>query len=154
TRVCNTRRRSAEPSLWSGARGPDHSRLSGRNRSVKKQPMSVTSHSEPVAASSILFNPVWRKIAVQVGLAAVVAFLIYAAANNAIERMHEQGTASGFQFLWRPAGFDISQRPIEFAAKSSSNARAFAVGLLNTLIVASLGIVLATIIGFVVGISR
>src|SRR5262249_5120594 len=114
----------------------------------------VTSHSEPVAASSILFNPVWRKIAVQVGLAAVVAFLIYAAANNAIERMHEQGTASGFQFLWRPAGFDISQRPIEFAAKSSSNARAFAVGLLNTLIVASLGIVLATIIGFVVGISR
>src|SRR5690606_20161046 len=52
------------------------------------------------------------------------------------------------------AGFDISQTLIEYSAQGSTYGRAFWVGLLNTLLVAGLGIVLATILGFIVGISR
>ena len=66
----------------------------------------------------------------------------------------EQNVSSGFAFLDRIAGFDISQRPIEFTAKASTNARAFLVGLINTLIVGVIGIVLATILGFAIGIAR
>jgi general L-amino acid transport system permease protein len=62
--------------------------------------------------------------------------------------------ASGFGFWNRPAGFDISQTLIEYSSSTSSYGRAFLVGLLNTLLVAVLGIVLATVVGFVVGISQ
>ncbi len=54
----------------------------------------------------------------------------------------------------RHAGFDISQTLIEYSAQSGTYGRAFWVGLLNTLLVASIGIVLATVVGFVVGIAR
>ena len=52
------------------------------------------------------------------------------------------------------AGFDISQTLISYSASTSSFGRAFWVGLLNTLLVAAIGIVLATVLGFVVGIAR
>ena len=62
--------------------------------------------------------------------------------------------ASGFGFWNRPAGFDISQTLIEYSSSTSSYGRAFLVGLLNTLLVAVIGIVLATVVGFVVGIAQ
>ena len=65
-----------------------------------------------------------------------------------------QNIASGFGFLGRTAGFDVSQTPDRVFDASTTYGRAFLVGLLNTLLVAGLGIVLATIIGFVVGIAR
>lgn len=58
-----------------------------------------------------------------------------------------------FQFLWITAGFDIIQRPIEYT-RDSTYFRAILVGFLNTLIVAGLGIVFATILGFIIGIMR
>ena len=57
---------------------------------------------------------------------------------------------AGFGFLDRPAGFDIGQSLIDYSA-SSTFGRAFLVGLLNTLLVAVVGIVLATILGFIDG---
>ena len=52
------------------------------------------------------------------------------------------------------AGFDISQTLIPYSSQASTYGRAFWVGLLNTLLVAGLGIVFATILGFIVGIAR
>src|SRR5262249_6379322 len=60
---------------------------------------------------------------------------------------------SGFGFLEQTAGFSISQSLISYS-ETDSYARAFLVGLLNTLLVAGVGIVLATALGFVIGISR
>ncbi|MEL7048247.1 MAG: amino acid ABC transporter permease, partial [Pseudomonadota bacterium] len=60
---------------------------------------------------------------------------------------------SGFGFLDRTAGFDISQKLISYET-TSTYFRAFLVGLTNTLLVAGLGIILATVIGFGVGIAR
>ena len=54
----------------------------------------------------------------------------------------------------QPAGFDISQTLIDYTQHGSTYGRAFWVGLLNTLLVAAIGIVFATILGFIIGIAR
>ncbi len=95
-----------------------------------------------------------RSIAYQVALCAIVGFLVYEAASNAIDHLRRAHIASGFGFWNNTAGFDISQTLIEFHSQSSSYGRAFWVGLLNTLLVAGLGIVFATILGFIIGIAR
>ncbi|MCA1999726.1 MAG: amino acid ABC transporter permease [Hyphomicrobiales bacterium] len=82
-----------------------------------------------------------------------VGFLAYAAASNAIENLQKQKIASGFGFWNNIAGFDIGQRLIPYET-TSTYGRAFWVGLLNTLLVAGIGIVLATLLGFVIGIAR
>ena len=106
-------------------------------------------------ARPALYNdPRVRSLAYQVALCAAIGFLVYAAVSNAITNLERARIASGFGFWNTTAGFDISQTLIEYSAQGSTYGRAFWVGLLNTLLVAGLGIVFATIIGFVVGISR
>lgn len=88
--------------------------------------------------------------------ALVVVALILAGweiAANVAANLAKQNVASGFAFLDRTAGFDISQKLIAYEATSTFG-RAFWVGLLNTLLVAAVGVVLATVLGFVVGLGR
>jgi general L-amino acid transport system permease protein len=115
---------------------------------------TATYRTEASNETSLLYNPTVRKVAFQVLLAIIVVLLVYAASTNAIDRLREQNVSSGFAFLDRIAGFDISQRPIEYTAKASTNGRAFLVGLINTLIVGAIGIVFATLIGFAIGVAR
>src|ERR1700677_4491395 len=93
-------------------------------------------------------------LAVQVGLAAVICVLICAAAFNVAQNLSRAHIASGFGFWNNTAGFDISQTLIAYSASTSSFGRAFWVGLVNTLVVAAIGIALSTVLGFVVGIAR
>ena len=90
----------------------------------------------------------YQAVAVVV-VVAIGAYLV----NNTIENLARLGVATGFGFLTRPAGFGISQSAIPYAPVNSFG-RAFLVGLINTAYVAAVGIVLATIIGFIVGIAR
>src|SRR5476651_11087 len=99
-------------------------------------------------------DPKIRSIAYQAALCALVALVVYAAASNAITNLERAHIASGFGFWHNTAGFDIGQTLIEYSAQGSTYGRAFWVGLLNTLLVAGLGVILATIIGFIVGIAR
>ncbi len=99
-------------------------------------------------------NPKVRSVVYQAALIAAVVFLIYGATTNAIDHLRRAHIASGFGFWDNTAGFDISQTLIHYTAAGSTYGRAFWVGLLNTLLVAGIGIVLATILGFIVGISR
>src|SRR5215472_13853069 len=98
----------------------------------------------------------WRlgSIALQVALVVVVVGLFYAAGVNAARNLAAAHIASGFRFWDNVAGFDISQTLIPYSPRTSTFGDAFWVGLLNTLLVGALGIVLATIIGFTVGIAR
>lgn len=73
--------------------------------------------------------------------------------HNTAANLRAANIPFGFDFLHMRAGFDISQKPIDYTL-DSSHAQAFKIGLINTIIVSVLGIVFATIIGFVVGISR
>jgi general L-amino acid transport system permease protein len=118
--------------------------------------MSSTDSTAGSGPARVAFynDPRVRSIAYQVALCAIVVFLIYSAATNAIENLRRAHIASGFGFWNTTAGFDISQTLIEYSSQGSSYGRAFWVGLLNTLLVAGLGIVFATIIGFIIGIAR
>ena len=87
-----------------------------------------------------------------VALAAVIGTGWYLI-NNVLVNLEQQSVATGFGFLDRPASFDIGEHLIEYDA-SRSYGRALVVGILNTLRVAVIGIVLATIIGTVIGIAR
>ncbi len=100
-----------------------------------------------------LYEPKVRGIIYQVLLVALIALFLYEIVSNAAENLKRQNIASGFGFLKNTAGFDISQSLVEYA-NTMTYGRAFLVGLLNTLLVAGLGIVLATVLGFIVGIAR
>lgn len=102
---------------------------------------------------SPLNDPRWRSVVVQVLLCLVIAWLAYGAITNAADNLARARIASGFDFWNSTAGFDISQTLIPYTTQSTYG-RAFWVGLLNTLLVASLGIVFATIIGFTIGILQ
>ena len=99
-------------------------------------------------------DPKVRSIAYQVALCAVVVFLFYGATTNAIDNLERAHITSGFGFWFENAGFDIGQTLIAYSSQSSTYGRAFWVGLLNTLLVAGLGVVFATILGFTIGIAR
>jgi len=115
--------------------------------------MSIAQDSGPPKVS-LIYDPKVRSIAYQVLLCAVIIFLCYSAVRNAADNLARARIASGFGFWNQTAGFDISQTLIEYSAQAGTYGRAFWVGLLNTLLVAAIGIVLATIVGFLVGIAR
>jgi general L-amino acid transport system permease protein len=98
-------------------------------------------------------DPRVRSIVYQI--VTLVLFLLFVAfiVNNTITNLERQGIASGFRFLGVTAGFDIGFSLIEYSAVSTYG-RAFWVGLLNTLLVSALGVVLATVLGLVIGLAR
>ena len=105
------------------------------------------------ASPALWRDPRVRAIAYQVlTLLGVVLFFGYIV-HNTMENLDRQGIASGFGFLEKPAGFGIPQTLIDYN-ELSPNSRVFWVGLLNTMLVAAIGIVLATILGFAIGLAR
>jgi general L-amino acid transport system permease protein len=117
--------------------------------------MATDVQAAPPPARAVFYNdPKVRSIAYQVVLCVIVGLLVYGAASNAITNLQKAHIASGFGFWNDTAGFDISQALIEFSSASSTYGQAFWVGLLNTLLVAGLGIIFATILGFTIGIMR
>src|SRR5215813_7751133 len=115
--------------------------------------MSIAQESGPPKVSPI-YDPRVRSIAYQVILCGIIIFLAYSAVHNAAENLARAKISSGFGFWNQTAGFDISQTLIEYSAQAGTYGRAFWVGLLNTLLVAAIGIVLATIVGFTIGIAQ
>jgi general L-amino acid transport system permease protein len=118
--------------------------------------MAVTADSGRTRRSdfvSFLYRPEGRQLIYQAVLLVLLVALFWMIISNTATNMRKQNIASGFGFWDRTAGFDISQSLIEYT-NTSSYGRAFWVGLLNTVLVASIGIVLATILGFVMGIAR
>jgi general L-amino acid transport system permease protein len=93
-------------------------------------------------------------IALQTALILGVGGLAAAAIYNAAQNLAHSNIATGFGFWNNTAGFDISQTLIDYSASTSTFGRAFWVGLLNTLLVSAIGIVLATVLGFIIGIAR
>ncbi len=122
--------------------------------------MAVETQSGPAGSTksngilpAALYRPEVRSVIYQVTLIVVLALSAWWVINNVQENLRRQNIASGFDFLSRRSGFDISQHLIDYSS-ASTYGHAFIVGLLNTLLVAVLGIILATIVGFIVGIAR
>jgi general L-amino acid transport system permease protein len=98
-------------------------------------------------------NPKIRAVFYQLVLLAVVLWFGYEFALNAKANLEAQKITSGFGFLDTTAGFGINQSLVPYS-ETETYGRVFLVGLLNTLLVAGTGIVLATLLGFFIGISR
>lgn len=106
------------------------------------------------AAKAVFWrDPAIRAIFWQILVVSVVAVLVWLAVSNVTENMERQRIASGFGFLGTESGFDIGDTMIPYSS-ASTYARAIWVGILNTLRVAVLGIIFATILGTLVGIGR
>lgn len=115
--------------------------------------MSVSDQSHARPAVPLLNNPFVRGVLWQALLLAALVFLVWSAVDNAATNMRARNIPTNFDFWDKPSGFDINQTLIDYSA-ISTNGRAFWVGLLNTLLVAGIGVVLATFVGFAVGVAR
>jgi general L-amino acid transport system permease protein len=102
---------------------------------------------------AIYNRPKIRAVFYQFVLLAMVVWLGYEFALNVKANLDALKIASGFGFLDNTAGFAVNQSLIPYN-ESDTYGRVFLVGLLNTLLVAGIGIVLATILGFFIGIAR
>jgi general L-amino acid transport system permease protein len=102
---------------------------------------------------AFLADPRLRAIGAQALLLVLIAAVLIIGVTNAADNLREHRIATGFEFFDEPAGFGINQTLIPYS-EADSYGRVFLVGVLNTLLVSALGIVFATIIGFVIGIAR
>lgn len=108
---------------------------------------------KPISLRNFWFDKYGRGLLLQFLVLLCVAGFLATISINAITNLQRAGLSSGFGFLADQAFFDINQRLIEFSSQSSFG-RALVVGLLNTILVSSLGIIAATVIGFMAGILR
>ncbi len=83
---------------------------------------------------------------------AICAVILYLG-NNVVENFQKLGKPFGFGFLQQESNYDINQTLIEYNSQST-HLRAAVVGILNTLLVAVCGIILASILGFILGVLR
>ncbi len=90
---------------------------------------------------------------VQIIVVIIVLSLLGFFIRNTVNNLEALGAEVGYGFLFNPSNYDINQHLIEYSSRST-HLRATMVGLINTGLVAVVGIVLATLIGFVVGVLR
>ncbi|MCG9691720.1 amino acid ABC transporter permease [Vibrio sp. Isolate22] len=112
------------------------------------------SQEKPEAKSAnLLYNPTFRSVVFQIIAIGALGAFFYTIVNNALTNLEARGIATGFDFLSQEAGFGIGLTLVEYD-ETFSYGRTFVVGLLNTALVSVLGIILATVLGFTMGVAR
>ncbi|MEM1341641.1 MAG: amino acid ABC transporter permease, partial [Pseudomonadota bacterium] len=109
--------------------------------------------SEGFRISQLIYDTRYRSLTIQVVATILIMAGLYYLANNAVQNLAELGKDFDFGFLGNRAGYDINQRLVEYS-NDSSHGRAALVGILNTLLVAFLGCIMATILGVAAGVLR
>ncbi|WP_319774081.1 amino acid ABC transporter permease [Breoghania sp.] len=109
--------------------------------------------AEKPSGASFINNPVVRSTFYQLVVVGLIIFFGWQIIHNTAVNLERQNIASGFGFLDNTAGFGIIQTMVAYS-ETSDYGRALLVGLLNTVLVAFIGVLFATIIGFVVGVAR
>lgn len=120
---------------------------------MKPTNTATNSSSGPSSNANLIYNPTFRAVVFQIVAIAALVFFFYTIVNNALTNLEARGIATGFDFLNQEAGFGIGLTLIEYD-ETYSYGRTFIIGLLNTALVSFFGIILATVIGFVMGIAR
>jgi len=101
----------------------------------------------------MLRNERTRNLLYQALLLALVVGIGWYLVSNTLHNLQTRQIRTGFEFLSREAGFEIAEKQIDYAP-TDSYARAFMVGLCNTLLVAGVGILIATVLGTLIGVAR
>lgn len=103
--------------------------------------------------SMLVYDTRFRSWTIQIVVLILVALAFSWLVHNLVTNLAAKGKDIDFGFLWTRAGYDINQRLVAYT-NDSTHARALLVGLLNTLLVSSVGCVLATVLGVMAGILR
>ncbi|MBC7804278.1 MAG: ABC transporter permease subunit [Candidatus Parcubacteria bacterium] len=90
----------------------------------------------------------------QAALLAAAGLVVWFFAYNTAQNLETRKIASGFAFLWREAGFEIGETGAIAFSAADTYLRALGIGLWNTFRVAAIGVVLATLLGTLVGLAR
>ena len=102
----------------------------------------------------ILYNREIRSVITQIAVIILVFVLIFEIGTNLLANLAAIGKEISFDFISLPASYDITFQPFVDYDPSKSHFWAAMVGLSNTLLVAVSGIILATILGFTLGVMR
>lgn len=119
--------------------------------------MAVDSVNQDMPAPpkvALVNDPVARALFFQVLVLGSILLLGGYIVSNTMDNLAKQGIASGFGFLNTTAGFAIGYSPFLEYSEEKTYGYALLVSLLNTLLVAFIGVILATVIGFVMGVAR
>lgn len=98
-------------------------------------------------------DPDVRSIVYQVVAVGLVIITAWFLISNTLHNLSIRNISTGFHFMGRESGFAIGESPIAYGPENTY-ARALLVGILNTIRIAVVGIILATIIGTIIGIAR
>ncbi|MEO8144540.1 MAG: ABC transporter permease subunit [Betaproteobacteria bacterium] len=101
-----------------------------------------------------LNDPHVRALLYQAALIAAVAFVAWYFVSNTLRNLDERKIATGFAFLSREAGFEIGETSSFAYSAADTYLRALGIGIANTFRIAGIGIVLATLLGTVIGLAR
>ncbi|PSV15319.1 amino acid ABC transporter permease [Photobacterium kishitanii] len=116
-------------------------------------PTNTDSSQTRSSNKNLFYNPTFRAVIFQIIAVVALVFFFYSIINNALTNLETRGIATGFDFLNQEAGFGIGLTLIDYD-ETFSYGRTFLVGLLNTALIAVLGVILATILGFIIGVAR
>ena len=118
-------------------------------------PRTIGARTVPKKALRISWSdPRFRAIFWQIVIVGIVALIVWYLVGNTTRNLASRHIATGFAFLGRVAGIPIGESLITYNPAIDTFGRALVIGILNTLKVAVIGVVLATILGTLVGIGR
>jgi general L-amino acid transport system permease protein len=101
----------------------------------------------------LLTNKKFRAIVTQILVVVLLILFTAFIAHNTAVNLEKRGIATGFGFLGNPAGFDVAFSLIDYNPQMT-HSRVYVVGAINTVLIAALGCLAATILGFIVGVLR
>jgi general L-amino acid transport system permease protein len=115
--------------------------------------LATETPKENFRLSMLIYDTRFRSITIQ-----VVVLVLFVAAlswllNNTVQNLEAKGRTFDFGFLWQRAGYDIAQSLIPYT-NDSNHGRAMFVGVINTLVLAFLGCILASVLGVLIGVLR
>ena len=105
------------------------------------------------AGTPWIYDPKIRSIIAQTVVIGIVAGLVYFMAHNTAVNLEKRGIASGFDFLWDPARYDVTGGFYP-TTREDTHWDAFMAGLTNTFVVALFGCIASTILGVIMGVLR
>lgn len=108
---------------------------------------------ESFRLSMLIYDARYRAMTIQISVLVLFLLGFFWLANNAVQNLADLGKPIRFGFLSDTAGYDINQKLVEYTSQSS-HLRATFVGLLNTLLVAFMGCLAATVLGVIGGVLR
>ena len=118
---------------------------------------NILSQVKSLTFREILYNNEVRAFFFQVATLLLIFGLFYTIIGNLFDNIEARGIHTGFSFLKNRAGFDILPflgNYLQDYTPESSNLTVFYVGLINTLVVAFIGIIITTFLGLFIGIAR